>query len=331
MRAILAALLLLILLPAPARTETIEVEPGISLYAERIGDGPHVVIIPGGFLYNDSVRRIARPDRTLILYDMRNRGRSARVTRDDAITLQADVADLEAVRRHYRIERTSLIGYSYLGLMVMLYAVEHPGIVERVIQIGPAPPRFGTTYPDALVWRDPAPVMPPDEVAAVERAGEAGLIRTDPREYCRRSERLTRLRLVVDPRVAETIDVERRCAMENEWPVNLDRHFTIHFAGSIQNFEPPRDALRALDLPVLTVHGTMDRNAPFAAGVEWASLLRDGRLIIARRAAHPVWLEYPPFWEEVGQFLDGEWPDSAIRIGGYDDAIARLSSGLDAR
>ena len=38
--------------------------------------------------------------------------------------------------------------------------------------------------------------------------------------------------------------------------------------------------------PVLTIHGRKDRNAPYGAGREWASLLPNARLLTLDRAAH---------------------------------------------
>lgn len=331
MRRLLVLLLLLFGLAPAHAAEMVEVEPGIRLHVERIGNGAQIVIVPGGFLYGQEINELARPDRTLVLYDMRNRGRSSRVVEDERITIQADVADLEAVRRHVGAGTASLIGYSYLGLMAMLYAVEHPDRVDRVVQIGPVPIRWDTEFPPDLVWRDPEPIIPAEELAELRRLREDGLIRTDPGGYCLRSERLARLRLVVDPRNAERIDYRARCAMENEWPVNFERHLSLHFGRSIRNFDPPRDAFRAFPKPVLTVHGTMDRNASFAGGVEWATILPQGRLIIAPRAAHQVWLDYPAFFREVDAFLDGDWPGSAVEVRSWDDVRALLPDGLAAR
>lgn len=308
----------------------IEVEPGVRLHVERIGSGPNVVIVPGGFLYNGDLQALARPDRTLVLYDMRNRGRSSRVERDDQISLQADVADVEAVRRHVGAERISLIGYSYLGMMVMLYTAEHPGRVDRVVQLGPVAMRFDTEFPSDLVWTDPAPVIPPADWAALEALRAQGHGRSHPQDYCIRSETLQRLMLIVDPRHAERMDPRVRCAMVNEWPINFQRHLGIHFVGSVQNFQPPREAFRRLETPVLTIHGTMDRNASFAGGVEWAMTLPNARLIIARRAAHQLWLDYPRALAEIDRFLAGEWPESAIRVRSLDEVRTRLPGGLAA-
>ena len=42
------------------------------------------------------------------------------------------------------------MGYSYLGFMVVLYAMDHPDRVERLVQLGPVPRKFGTEYPASL-------------------------------------------------------------------------------------------------------------------------------------------------------------------------------------
>ena len=122
---------------------------GVRLYYEKIGTGPRTVIVPGRlFLARDLAPLGDR--HTLILYDMRNRGRSSRVEDGSLLTIQKDVEDLEAVRRHFRVERFVPVGYSYLGFMVVLYAMDHPDRVERLVQLGPVPRKFGTEYPASL-------------------------------------------------------------------------------------------------------------------------------------------------------------------------------------
>ena len=43
--------------------------------------------------------------------------------------------------------------------------------------------------------------------------------------------------------------------------MNTERHLTAHF-GDIQKRDFPREPFTKLEQPVLTLHGTMDRNAP---------------------------------------------------------------------
>ena len=52
---------------------------GVRLYFEQLGSGPKAVIIPNGFHLLDDFRHLGAW-RTLIFYDVRNRGRSDTVT-----------------------------------------------------------------------------------------------------------------------------------------------------------------------------------------------------------------------------------------------------------
>ena len=42
------------------------------------------------------------------------------------------------------------VGFSYLGLMVAMYTIDHPEHVARLVQIGPVPRKAGTQYPKRL-------------------------------------------------------------------------------------------------------------------------------------------------------------------------------------
>ena len=75
---------------------------------------------------------------------MRNRGKSEHIDDGSKLTIQNDVRDLETVRQHFGVTRFTPVGYSYLGLMVVMYAMEHPDHVERIVQLGPVPLKFGT-------------------------------------------------------------------------------------------------------------------------------------------------------------------------------------------
>ncbi len=128
-RNIPASLFLTILISASAQSQVTEgfldTPDGVRLYFEKSGSGAATLILPGRlFLYPDF--RIFDERFTVIAYDMRNRGRSSFVQDGSLLTLEHDVQDLETVRRHFGIERFSTVGYSYLGKMVVLYALRHP-------------------------------------------------------------------------------------------------------------------------------------------------------------------------------------------------------------
>jgi pimeloyl-ACP methyl ester carboxylesterase len=71
--------------------------------------------------------------------------------------------------------------------------------------------------------------------------------------------------------------------------------------------------------PVLTIHGTRDRQAPYGGGREWALTLPDARLVTVENAAHLPWIESPEkVFGSIKTFLDGAWPDAAQQVTSVD-------------
>jgi proline iminopeptidase len=295
------------------RAEAFQVQtaPGVTLYVVKYGAGPNVVIAPGRLFIENEFRDLARPDRTLVLYDMRNRGASSRVEDESQINIAEDVRDLEALRRHLGAPRASLIGYSYLGLMVALYATEHPDRVERLVQIGPVP-RVFADYPRND--RANAETLSDEGRAALEAwlvARDAATSETDQRALCEIEAGFSSFWLVGDPGKAGM--VANTCRYENEWPANLQRHFGLHFRD-LQARTFPVEPFASLAAPVLTIHGTRDRNAPYGGGRDWARTFPSGRLITVEGGAHNVWLDEPSVIADIDRFLRGEWPASAEAV-----------------
>jgi proline iminopeptidase len=286
---------------------------GVRLYYQKVGTSPQVVMLPGRLFAFTDFEWLGEHF-TLISYDMRNRGRSDLVADDSAIGFPQDVADIEAIRRHFGIEHMALLGYSYLGKVAILYALEHPAHVERIVQFGPVPPEFGTEYRPEYVFADD-PVAPEARARLRALRNEQGYHLTHPREYCEQEWRVVqRPMLVGNPARIDRID-SSVCDMPNEWPILQVRHLRLHFEESGMTLAAPRDRVRALTTPVLTVHGTRDRNAPYGAGREWSYLLPQGRLLAIEGAAHQAFAEASEtVMPAVLEFLRGEWPDAAVKV-----------------
>lgn len=294
----------------PDRTGRVETAPGVSIYYERYGNGPKFVFVPNR-MFMPEFAALAQPDRTLILYDMRNRGSSGRVADSAKITIMGDVEDVEALRRHFKAEKLSLVGYSYLGLMVALYATQHPQRVERLVQIGSVPRKFGTPYPaDQRAGNDTLSREAELAWADWQKANKDPA--AAPLAKCRAFARFLSHMIVVDP--ANAAKVPDPCRYENESVANSERHLSLHFAD-IQKRDFPREPFTKLEQPVLTIHGLLDRNAPYGSGVEWANTFRNARLITVARGAHQLWLDDPAVIADIDQFLSGGWPDRAQAFG----------------
>lgn len=287
----------------------ITADDGLRLYYKQVGSGSKTVIVPASlFLYRD-LSTLAG-GRRMIFYDMRGRGRSDRVADSTHISIQWDVRDLEAVRKHFGAEQFMPIGWSYLGLMVMMYAAEHPDRVERVVQIGPVPRKYGTEYPREFTARDLPPIPDSAGNAEIARLRRSDIATQNPAAHCRREFELTRAGLVGDPRLADRLrDV---CDYANEWPVNFGRHIQFHFVGSVMRLDIPWSTFAKVAVPVLTIHGTADRNAPYGGGREWVAHLPVARLLTVPGAAHMPWIDHPALvFTALAQFLSGEWPPDA--------------------
>lgn len=281
----------------------------VRLYYQKVGSGTPTVILPARLFAFEDFRQFAGRF-TLISYDMRNRGKSDPVADDSKISIQADVADLEAIRKHFHVKKFVPVGYSYLGLMVMMYAMEHPEHVERIVQLDPVPLRYGTEYQPGYAAPDWLSSLDSEGVKHLRELRKQNYQVTHPKDYCVLEWQVTRYSLVGDPAKVDRLPTpDDICAMSNEWPVNLERHLKLHFEGSVQKLRIPREAIAGITVPVLTIHGTKDRNAPYGAGREWVYLLPQARLLAVKSAAHQAFAEVPDIvFPAIATFLEGEWP-----------------------
>ncbi len=115
---------------------------GVELFVRSIGDGPDVVVLHGGpGAHHDYLLPqydALATGRRLVYYDQRGGGRSP-VARDVPVGWQEHVADLDALLEKRRLDHTTLLGYSWGGLLALLYTVHHPGRVARLALVAPAP------------------------------------------------------------------------------------------------------------------------------------------------------------------------------------------------
>ena len=121
--------------------------PGARLEIFPVGSGPSRIVVlhggPGashGYL-RPQLDALARSHRTLVYYDQRGSGGSLLDEGAPPGTASDHVADLEALRAHLGEDRLTLLGYSWGGLLALLYALEHPGRVGRMVLVSPAPTR----------------------------------------------------------------------------------------------------------------------------------------------------------------------------------------------
>jgi len=279
---------------------------GVRLFYRRIGSGPNPVVIPNGFHLFEDFKLFAEK-RPLLFYDVRNRGQSETILDDEKLErgIHNDVADLEAVRQLFAIERLDVIGHSYIGLMTGLYARTYPAAVNRLLLVGPMQPSPTRQYP---AQRDNTLADVLSELAELQQKPTS----LDPIEACKNFWAVLRKIYVTDPADAHKIRWDR-CELPNER--NFMKYWTGKILPSIQKIEFSTSDLSRVEAPVLIIHGTRDRSSPYEGGREWASMFPNARLLTVHNAAHAPWVESPDLvFEAIETFLNGRWPASAERV-----------------
>jgi len=202
--------------------------------------------------------------------------------------------------------QVSLIGWSYLGGLVILYANQYPEHVNRIVQIGPISPTY-----DLFVQAASTPVDS-ESMAQLKKLQDEGLDKTDPEKFCTEYWNIYMKRIFYDP---DNIKLFRsdKCKCENEMPDSVSMQM-LAIIGSLGEWDWLEE-VQGLEAPVLTIHGDSD-TLPLDGSRVWVSSLRNARLLFVREAGHLPFVEQPEvFYPAVDTFLKGEWPAGAEVFG----------------
>jgi proline iminopeptidase len=113
--------------------------PGAEIPIIAVNGGPG--LSHAYMMQNDLWQRVAA-HRLVILYDQRGTGASKHMQPNAPQTMEAQVADLDAIRRTLTLEHIAVLGDSYGGMIAMAYAAAHPEHVARLILSDSAAPSW---------------------------------------------------------------------------------------------------------------------------------------------------------------------------------------------
>lgn len=170
--------------PATGIVHTPDVDLAYEVYGASSPATP-VIAVNGGpglshkyMVQNDVWTRLSQ-GRQIVFYDQRGTGKSQHMNANASQGMDAQVADLEAVRAHLNLEKVDLVGDSYGGLLSMAYVTAHPEHVRKLVLSDAAPP----------AWKDIVHLLPqvfPDieeqnaqmeqKLGHTDEAAQAGLL-----------------------------------------------------------------------------------------------------------------------------------------------------------
>lgn len=232
-------------------------------------------------------------ERELIFYDQRGGGQS-RHDDDGVITWRTQVEDLAAVIAEFSLEPLSIVGYSWGGLLAMLYAIE--AAAGRV-----------PINPGRMVLIDPAPVtrlhreefetefnrrQQSDRIRGMrEELAASGMQETDREAYRRRAFELSVAGYFADPARAGDLT-----------PFRVIGKIQKSIWESLGNYDV-RAGLATVKCPSLVVHGSEDP-IPVQSSREIAAAL-GARFVLLEGSGHVPYVEQPErLFPALAGFLD---------------------------
>ena len=257
------------------------------------GDGgPTVVVLHGG---PGASHDYLRPQfdalatgRTLLYYDQRGSGRSE-VPRDVPLGWREHVADLAAIAGGAVSAPLTLLGFSWGGLLAILFALEHPELVARLALVAPAGtyPEIRLEFEKTFAARQAAPEI----LEARAALSRSGLRERDPDAFWRRAFELSVAGYFKEPSRASNLTPFRVAARAQQavW-------------RSLEGMDL-RPRLREITAETLVLHGRYDP-IPLAASETLVSLLPHARLAVFEDSGHALYAEETDrFVRELDAFL----------------------------
>lgn len=223
----------------------------------------------------------------MVYYDQRGGGRSP-VPREVPVGWQDQVADLEALRGLWGLDRLTIAGYSWGALLAMLYAIHHPERVTRLALVSPAPVwrEARTRFEAEFARRNSDPVLQAERKAL----RESGLREADPEAFQRRIFELSVVPYFHDPARARDLT-----------PFRVTGRTQQEVWASLGDYDL-RSALRGLRVPALVLHGDSD---PIPADVALtAAQCLGAPFHLLERCGHVPYVErFDEFRELLGGWL----------------------------
>ena len=233
-------------------------------------------------------------DHELVFYDQRGGGKS-RTDDPSPITWQTHVEDLAALAEELAFDRPEIVGYSWGGLLAMLYSIVARGTVPGSAFAAPDLAESPVPSPQSLILIDPAPITrqyreqfeaefsrrqrgPVIQALRAELAA-SGLREQDPDAYRQRGFELSVAGYFADPARARDLT-----------PFRVVGRVQQSVWTSLGDFDLA-SPLTHVGVPALIVHGREDP-IPLASS-EGAARALGARLVVLDYCGHVPYVEQP--------------------------------------
>ena len=272
---------------------------GFSVRVREAGEGDPILCLPGGpgmdsayFFPNPAawgpgLRSLAREHR-VVAFDPRGCGGSGVPDVDQPLALSRLVDDIERVVTALGLERPTILGHSFGSVLAILFALQHPELLSRLVIVGGAPTRdFQVGYRKAVAEGLPAEVQ--EKLARIQsqELDDAAM-----RE---------RFRLVLPLYFHRSPTDEERDSLL----ATISFHAAVNrvLATGLDTYDLTA-ALPHIRTPSLVIYGTSDRVVQPEYQLAFRGRLLTARFVAFQESGHFPFLEEPePFARVVHYFV----------------------------
>jgi len=280
----------------PLSAATFKADDGTSLHYDTLGKGRTVVMLSGGpgfsptYMQNVAERLSQRYQ--VVMFHQRGTGRSSmeKIT-FETHALKTLVADLEALRRDLKVEKFTLLGHSFGGILSMLYASEHPDRLEALVLVDSGGPTLATV---AKFISNLNARFTPEDLAKVKEWSDPAKMKEDHRKAI--------LEITRAKTPAYFADREKGKVFADGLD-ELAFNDAVFYAITPQLMAglDLREPLKKVTAPVLVIHGKQD---PLESADEVHATFPKSELVMIDNAGHFPWVEQPDvFYKALGPWL----------------------------
>ena len=269
--------------------------PDLVLHYVDYGQGEPVLVLMGGpgipGKGMEPVARIFAKRARAIVPDQRGSGASM-PEKAEAITLEATLADFEALRKELALEKWTVWGCSWGGMLALEYASKFPQSIKGLILVGSGGTSwasFGKAFRDNITAR-----MSADDRAARDYWSQPKVVAQDPERAA-----FEALRAIMPSYFYDRAKANEAIAIFKPGKEYYNPEAGKHLNPDYESGAESRiAALRDVRIPALIIHGRQDP-MPESVAIDNHKLLKGSRLVWLDQCGHFPWIEKPEELENV--------------------------------
>ncbi len=274
----------------------------IKLFVRQFGaSGPNIIIIHGGPDWDQSYLLPIVPylekSAKLTFFDIRACGKSDKPESISSLTKNDIVDDVSALMRKLEIPQAIIIGFSFGGRIAMMYAHKYPETVKAMILAST------TAYDDFQKDLDDWDEYNVKNNISRKEANQS-LLNDDLLSYKVRSEVYIRENIDLDVYHEDSIIKVSEVIEKMESPGFWLEAWNKGYMGQEESYDYLEN-IKALDLPILVVHGDKDMRFPVSVAIKLKDDVPEIEIEIIPQTGHLSHIESPELWNSaVSKFIE---------------------------